>query len=127
MTSTAQPLAVATCHCGDCRRVSGAPCNTFAAFLPANVVFSPALGTGVRHHAEVQRWFCHACGTPLAAAYAYLPDQLYVPVGLFDQVDALVPQSESHTASRVCWVSPRHDLPSSAGSGRDRLEQADDR
>lgn len=118
-------LTVTTCHCSDCRRLSGAPSNTFAAFNKTNLQFQPPLDAGVSHSPGVRRWFCQSCGTPLAATYDYLPGQTYVPVGLFDQVDTLVPESQSHTASRVCWVAIDDSIPQSEGSGRETLKVAD--
>ena len=125
LSSETAPLTVATCHCADCRRLSGAPVNTFAAFQIGAVEYSPPLGAGISHSAGVKRWFCAACGTPLAAYYDYLPDQLYVPVGLFDQVDQFSPRSQSHTGSRVAWVEIDPNLPQDAGSGRELLKAAD--
>lgn len=84
----------------------------------------PSLDAGVSHAKGVRRWFCRACGTPLAATYDYLPDQLYIPVGLFDQVNELPPQSHSHTGSRVAWVELDASLPQDTGSARDILKAA---
>ena len=76
------------------------------------------------HAPGVRRWFCRNCGTALAAQYDYLPDQTYVPVGLFDQVDRLVPQSQSHTSSRLCWLDDVKACPESRGSGSEGLNAA---
>ena len=119
--ASAAPITVAYCHCTDCRRLSGAPVSAFAAFGPGDLIWTPALGAGRSHAPGVRRWFCEACGSPLAATYDYLPGQLYVPVGRFDQVDALPPRSHSHAGCQVPWLHLIVDLPRSRASGRDLL------
>ena len=119
-----QPLTVAYCHCSDCRRLSGAPVAAFAAFKAETVTISPT-----PRHADtvtngVDRWFCDGCGAALAAAYDYLPDQVYVPIGLWDQAADLAPKSHSHAASALPWHVVEDDLPQHTGSGRQTLRKA---
>lgn len=118
------PQTIAYCHCSDCRRVSGAPVSALACFKPQSLQWSSDLGPGVSHHPEVRRWFCTECGSPLAATYTYLPDQVYVPIGLFDDADTLAPQSHSHAGSQLPWLHLNDDLPRAVASGRDRLNEA---
>ncbi|WP_299968343.1 GFA family protein [uncultured Roseobacter sp.] len=115
------PQTVSYCHCSDCRRLSGAPVAAFAAFDPSVVTFAPALGPPVSHVEGVERWFCTACGTQLAACYAYLPGQLYVPLGLLDQAAELPPCLHSHHASRLPWLHLTDDLPRQGASARASL------
>ncbi|WP_084066119.1 GFA family protein [Marivita hallyeonensis] len=123
-STTRPPQTVAYCHCNDCRRVSGAPVSALAAFAKNDLVWSPELGAGVSHNEGVKRWFCQSCGSPLAAWYAYLPDQIYVPVGLFDNASELAPESHSHGGSQLAWLHMSDDLPRSEGSNRDALSEA---
>jgi hypothetical protein len=69
----------------------------------------------------VERWFCRACGSPLAARFDYLPGQTYVPLGLLDQMDALPPQAHAHHGARVPWLHVSDDAAKDVGSARDRL------
>ncbi len=124
--ASAAPFTTAYCHCSDCRRISGAPVSALAAFAPDSLLWTPALGVGVSHSAGVRRWFCTSCGSPLVARYEYLPDQSYVPIGLFDDASSLAPQSHSHAGSALSWLHLRDDLPKSTGSGRGRLNDASD-
>ena len=62
----------------------------------------------------VRRWNCSACGSPLGAAFDYLPAHVYVPLGIIDQAATLAPVLHSHHASRMPWLHisdnlPRHD------------------
>lgn len=122
LTASARPLTTTYCHCSDCRRLSGAPVAAFAACRPHQVHFAPTRGPRKSFTKGVYRWFCHECGTQLAATYDYLPDQVYVPLGIIDQADTLPPQSHAHGDSALPWLHIEDDLPRDASSGRDRLQ-----
>lgn len=116
------PDMIAYCHCDDCRRLSGAPVAAFAAFATEALAVDPPLGAGVSHTPGVRRWFCTKCGTQIGASYAYLPGQIYVPVGVFDQVADLAPELHAHAGSQVPWLSIDDDLPRYMESSRDALQ-----
>ncbi|OAN85082.1 aldehyde-activating protein [Jannaschia sp. EhC01] len=125
VTATARPQAVSYCHCSDCRRLSGAPVAAFAAFAPGDLRFAPSKGPRRSFTKGVDRWFCPDCGTQLAATYDYLPDQVYVPLGLLDQANTLAPDSHGHTDSALPWLHIEDDLPRDAASSRARLQEPD--
>lgn len=118
------PLTVAFCHCADCRRQSGAPVAAFAAYGEADVQISksdlPEAGT----KAGVHRHFCGSCGSPVIARYDYLPGQVYVPVGLFDDATQLVPALHAHWRERLPWLCLGDDAPRVEHSSRDVLNRA---
>lgn len=122
MTATARPIQVSYCHCSDCRRLSGAPVAAFAAFAPHQVHFTPSRGPRKSATPGVDRWFCLDCGTQLCATYDYLPDQLYVPIGLLDQAAELAPSSHSHADGQMPWLHIHDELPRDTASGRERLQ-----
>lgn len=126
LRSSGGPDTVAYCHCSDCRRLTGAPVAVFAAFDAEALAFSPPLGAAVSHSPGVERWFCTACGSPLAAKFDYLPGQIYVPVGILDQADDVVPEIHCHHEARLQWLDITDDLPRIAGSGRGALNGRDD-
>ncbi|MGH1423164.1 MAG: GFA family protein [Pseudooceanicola sp.] len=115
------PLAVAYCHCIDCRRWTGAPVAAFAAVTPDAVRSVPDLGVGSSVSPGVRRWNCADCGSPLACTFDYLPDQVYVPVGIIDQAAELAPQTHSYEDARLPWLHIQDDLPRADGSGRAML------
>lgn len=84
--------------------------------------FEPDAGPPVSHAPGVTRWFCRACGAPLAATYDYLPGQIYVPLGVLDQAADLPPTLHSHAASRLPWLHIADDLPREDRSARDTLQ-----
>ncbi len=122
--ASAPPLAIAYCHCGDCRRVTGAPVAAFAAFDAAAVSFTPNEGRSVTANPGVKRSFCPSCGSPLAGHYDYLPGQVYLALGLLDQAAALAPQLHAHEQQRLPWLHIEDGLERFATSSRDRLNKA---
>lgn len=123
LQAAALPSTVAYCHCTDCRRVTGAPVAAFAAFDSAAVTFSPNEGRAVRVNPGVTRSFCENCGSPLAGRYDYLPDMVYIALGLLDQADDIPPELHAHVDDRLTWLHIRDDLERHPGSARSRLDQ----
>ncbi len=118
------PQTVTYCHCDDCKRASGAPVAAFAAFDTGDVAFDPPLDRFASAAPGARRWFCPECGSPLASAYDYLPGQIYLPLGLLDQADALPPRLHAHAAHCYRWLKLDDDLPRETASSRERLKQA---
>ena len=119
LTLNGAPLTVAYCHCRDCRRWTGAAAAAFAAFDRSGLdqdLGAPRIGTP-----GVERWNCPDCGSPLAAAFDYLPGQVYIPVGIIDQADALHPALHCHADSALPWLHIGDALPRETGSARATL------
>ena len=120
------PRTVAYCHCTDCRRVTGAPVAAFGAFDENAVQVSPAWPTSKSFSPGVTRWSCPDCGSPLAAAFDYLPGQVYVPLGLIDQAAQLPPEFHAHDRYRLPWLQIVDDIPGVGGSSRAILHHFSD-
>ncbi len=105
------PDVVTYCHCSDCRRITGAPVAAFAAFDADDVTILPGDIQPKSFVKGVARWACPECGSPLAATFDYLPDMIYVPVGIIDQVAEFPPQLHSHHQSCLSWLHINDDLP----------------
>lgn len=115
---------VTYCHCADCCRISGAPVAAFAAFDEGAVHITGSLRQAKGRSDDAQRMFCAECGTPVWARYAYLPGQLYVSLGCFDDAEAFPPTRHSHASACPSWLRIADDLDRSAGTGRDALNTA---
>lgn len=113
---------VAICHCGDCQRWTGAPMPAFAASSPTSVSVLPL--KSVTTNPSVERWNCAACGSPIGATFAYLPDQIYIPLGIIDG-DDLIPQIHCHAGQAAAWLHLDDGLPQAVGTGRDKLTDLD--
>ncbi|MEX0367804.1 MAG: GFA family protein [Ruegeria sp.] len=122
LTLDKPPATVAYCHCDDCRRWTGAPVAAFAAFERTDV--AAQLPASFRAVPGVERWTCPTCHAPLAAAFDYLPEQIYVPLGIIDQADQLPPVSHSHAGSALPWLHIKDNLPRADASDRAALNRA---
>lgn len=120
---TAEPLTVAICHCEDCRRVTGAAVPGFAAFHQSDLISEAGFGKAFESTLGVKRWFCDTCGSLMACWFDYLPEQVYVPVGVIDQAEQLKPALHCYFDKKLPWLEISDDLPKYATSGRDRLNE----
>ena len=121
VTAPELPLTVTYCHCSDCRRVTASPLPAFAAFPEGAVAVTPDITPVSPLVPGVLRQFCPACGSQLTARFDYLPDQVYVPLGILDQADDLAPRLHCHAASALPWLHLDDGLPRADDSGRATL------
>lgn len=108
---TAPPIEVSHCHCGICRRTTGAPFVTWAT-VPA-VAFTYTAGTPgvVRSTPTAERQFCSGCGTALTFREHARLDWVDVAVGSLDDPNAVRPDEHIWTTSQLGWLSVDDDLP----------------
>ncbi|MFQ5939578.1 MAG: GFA family protein [Alphaproteobacteria bacterium] len=107
------PLVVEYCHCGMCRKASGAPVVVWAYLPAAKVVFTRGEPTRYRSSKKAVRGFCDRCGTPLTSAYVSGSDILYLTVASFDRPETVRPERHAWTSSRLPWLEIADDLPRS--------------
>lgn len=115
-----EPTGASFCHCGTCRRLSGAPCMAIVLAPLASVTVTGAT-IEQRTSTHVVRYRCARCFAPLAAVLA--GRTAAVPLGLFDFPGGAPPgwrpQHHMYYESRVLDV--RDDLPKYASSTRGAL------
>ena len=85
---------------------------------------SPAWSASKSFAPGVRRWSCPDCGSPLAAAFDYLPGQLYIALGLIDQAAELPPELHAHDGCRLPWLQIADNIPRIGGSSRIALRVA---
>jgi hypothetical protein len=105
------PTWVAHCHCGTCRRATGAPVTTYAGFPRDRVRFVKGTPRTFASSPGVTRSFCGGCGTPLAYASERWPDEIHLFVVSFDDATALRPQAHVNMAEQMPWLTIHDDLP----------------
>jgi hypothetical protein len=104
------PVYHAICHCGDCRRASGAPAVSWALF-PRDAVTIEGSPRLYASSAPAQRHFCGACGTSLFYTNeSTFPGMIDVQSATLDDPGALPLQLEVQTAERISWM-PAADVP----------------
>jgi hypothetical protein len=98
------------CHCGQCRKASGAPVSAWLQVEPARFRVVAGAATGFASSAAAMRWFCGACGSPV-----YMTDaaekSVGVTLGTLDQPSAVLPTVHGWYGARVEWLSVEDGLP----------------
>ena len=100
------------CHCESCRRQSGSVMTTFAGFREDQVIFTGAMPNRYSSNDGVTRSFCGQCGSPVAYQSS---DQtgIHLHLGLFDDLELLVPQDHSFLNEKPSWLHADEHLPES--------------
>jgi hypothetical protein len=98
------PRFVSNCHCETCRRASSAPSVAWAGFNDDQVTLSGDALTAFASSADVKRFFCGACGSPIAFRGEKWPGETHVPVCAFDAPGELVPTSDHFADEKLPWA-----------------------
>ena len=101
------------CHCESCRRATGSVMTTFAGFHPDQVVFTGAMPNHYITDDGVRRSFCGQCGSPVAYEQAERSDEIHLHLGLFDDLEPMVPENHSFLDEKVSWLHADEHLPAS--------------
>ena len=97
------PRFISNCHCESCRRASSAPSVTWAGFKTEDVTIG---GETLRDFASspgVSRFFCGACGSPLAFKGDRWAGETHLPVCAFDAPEDLAPRSDHFADEKLPW------------------------
>jgi hypothetical protein len=99
------PHFISNCHCESCRRASSAPSVTWAGFHDAQVTLA---GDTLRAHASspgVQRFFCGACGSPIAFRGEAWHGETHLTVCSFDDPASMAPTSDHFETEKLPWAA----------------------
>ncbi|NDW04567.1 GFA family protein [Jiella pacifica] len=113
-SASADPHYAAICHCGDCRRASGAPFLAFVGFRRRDVRFEG--GEGKRYGRDpVARSFCETCGAPIAYEDTRLADEIFFNLGAMDRPERYEPTVQAFLPERLPFRCLVVDLPGHDG------------
>jgi hypothetical protein len=106
----AEPHHVSYCHCGDCRRASGAPVSAFVGFKTDDVTID---GATLRSYENgpVTRSFCGTCGAPIAYVDARVGETTYFMLGAMDQPALYKPTLHAYVREQLPYVHMPDGLP----------------
>jgi len=114
-----KPIWVGHCHCRSCRRHSGAPVVTFAAFSASHVVFTKGQRRIYNSSPGVGRAFCGACGTPLTwEGLSKLPERGHViefHISTLDEPETFRPMNHVFYQEKLPWFDVADHLPRYVG------------
>ena len=106
-------LAVARCHCEQCRKASGAEFATNGS-VPKECF---SLESGEELLAEYEwrpgqaRVFCGRCGSPIMKRAADKPDHVRIRLGCLDSENDQSPLLHVWVSEKPAWASSDDDLP----------------
>ena len=104
------PDDTAHCHCTVCRRTTGAPLVTWAAFPRADFRFTAGAPAAFRSSPCARRWFCPRCGAQLA----FDKDgdaSMDVSVATLDDAASVAPDRHIWNSSALPWLRIDDHLP----------------
>jgi hypothetical protein len=107
-----EPQRASLCHCIDCRKSSGAPAVSWAAY-PENK-FRIIQGEAATFNSSglTMRSFCGKCGTGLYYVNSeVLPGIVDIQTATLDDPDVIAVGCQIQTAERIGWMAQLHRLP----------------
>lgn len=110
------PRIVSHCHCGLCRRASGAPFVTWVTVRRDHFILS---GEPVWYASSAwgRRGFCPECGTHVLSGSTDYPRYYDVTAGSLDDPNQVSPDRHVFADYKVDWISLADDLPRHGESG----------
>ncbi len=102
---------VSHCHCGICRRTTGAPFITWATFPADAFVFTAGTPAEFCATSRASRQLCPTCGTALTFRETARPHSIDATVGSMDCPDLVIPAAHIWTSSQLAWLHLADDLP----------------
>lgn len=108
--ASADPAYASYCHCGDCRRASGAPVAAFVGFNTADIRFSGA-AAATYGTAPVKRSFCGNCGAPIAYTDERLSDRIFFMLGAMDAPENYPPRMHGYVGEQLPFFHVDDGLP----------------
>ncbi|WP_119678505.1 GFA family protein [Indioceanicola profundi] len=110
---------VAYCHCGMCRKASGAPVMAWATFPAGAVWLTGGAPASYASSPKALRQFCPNCGTQLFFTYTEGEPEFDVAICTLDDPSLLPPRYHIWTASILPWFETADSLPRHTDDGPD--------
>lgn len=113
---TQPPRIVSHCHCGLCRRVSGAAFVTWVTVRRDSFALTGEL-TWYESSEWGRRGFCAACGTHVVSGSTEYLRYYDVTAGSLDDPNLIAPERHVFANYKLDWVELADDLPRHGESG----------
>jgi len=108
---TGKPLVSEYCHCGMCRKATGAPVAAWADFPRTAFRWLTEPPADYSSSERSLRSFCSNCGGALTFRLKDGTDWISIALGSLDEPGAVPPAQHIYHASRVRWLTLNDDLP----------------
>ncbi|WP_436312700.1 GFA family protein [Variovorax sp. LjRoot84] len=110
------PRSVVQCHCGQCRRLSGAAFTTWVSFAKEALSLSGQASLSVFQATEnVTRHFCKVCGSHVYTSDARFSNVVGVPAGAIEGELPAKPSAHYFVSHKAAWHTINDALPQFAG------------
>ncbi len=109
--ATTPPTRGVICHCGMCRKHSGAPVLAFFHFPVEAFSWLGERPTRYRSSRYAERGFCPTCGSTLTMHEEVLGDRVQVTVGSLDTPERVRPNDHCWTQDQLPWFEINDELP----------------
>ena len=98
------PKFVGNCHCGDCRKATGAAFSTYVGYLDGAVRWDGDARRLSQSSSGVKRGFCGKCGSPVSYQGHKWAGETHLFIGGFDDPAGLVPTGDVFTSEALSWA-----------------------
>jgi hypothetical protein len=99
------------CHCNDCRRQTGASVATFAIFKRRDLNVGQGTLKSFSSSPGVTRYFCDACGTPIAYHSKDYDDEIHIHIGTLNSPESHTPQFHVYCKDQLPWLTISDETP----------------
>lgn len=104
------------CHCESCRRATASPFTSFLGVASAGFQWQGARPASRESSPGVWRFFCAACGTPMAYQSPTRTHEIDLYAATLDDPSVFRPEFHAHWNERLPWIEladalPRHRTP----------------
>lgn len=122
-SASTAPRAIINCHCGQCRRLSGAAFSTWVSLAREDVMLAGAdCLTPFNATLNCRRHFCRHCGSHVFTEDRRMPDILGLPAGVFSSTLPHGPSGHYFVDHQVNWHTISDTLPCHGGeSGSEKV------
>jgi hypothetical protein len=106
-----EPWHETFCHCTNCRRISGASPVAWVTFPADGLRYTRGAPKTFVSSDHGHRFFCGACGSPLAFRSDRSPGEIDIATCVLDDPSALSPKDHTQVAFGLTWSAPADGLP----------------
>ena len=103
--------SVGHCHCGMCRRASGALVLTWFTVAPARFTLTKGELARRLSSAHGERSFCRDCGAQIGFRSTRQPDEIDVTLGTLDHPERHPADRHVFVSDRLAWLHLDENLP----------------
>jgi len=98
-------VPVANCHCSMCRRTSGAPFVTWLVVPIDSFSYTQGEPKQLQSSDDGTRYFCDACGTPIACINRTHPEIIDITLGSLDSPEGYTPTFDVFEDTRLPFLA----------------------